>query len=97
MAKERLSKLQKWILVEASQAAYFCISKNEIYNKFWGQQTQINRVILSRSLKRLQETGYIEKLFPYAHNHNCHLTEKGRKKAESLNVNVPWNVNNKEF
>ncbi len=59
MAKERLSIFQYYILSKLCQAADNCIGKGEIY-EFFGVVTESERVVVSRSLKRLRERGFIE-------------------------------------
>lgn len=60
MAKERFSKLQKWILKKLRSSKGGSINTDDIYAKFFGQKTEAARVSLSRSLKRLKERGLIE-------------------------------------
>lgn len=59
MAKERLSIFQYYILSKLCQAEDACIGKGEIY-EFFGTITESERVVISRSLKRLRERGFIE-------------------------------------
>jgi len=72
MSKERLSKLQKWILqrcYEADQKGYSGISRSTILKTFFSQKWQSTgeltmwnnaQVILTKSLKSLARRGYIE-------------------------------------
>lgn len=71
MAKERLSRLQKWILERcikrAKEERRAFIYRQEIYQEFFnlplpkfGTWPQSKIVIVSRSLKNLEEKGFIE-------------------------------------
>ena len=106
MAKQRLSRLQKWILLRISTSDWIenkrkWISRRWIYQEFWGLdipsrveipalEYKIDNskcVILSRSLKNLEDKGCIH-LEKYGERHNywgfiC-LTIKGAKKVKEL-------------
>ena len=61
MAKERLSELQYYILGKLCEAEGNYIDRSEVYEFFKGSVgTESNRVVVSRSLKRLREKGLIE-------------------------------------
>jgi len=59
MAKERLSELQYYILGKLCEAEGNYIDRNEIYEFFGSTATKSERVVVSRSLKRLREKGFI--------------------------------------
>ena len=97
MAKERLSKLQNWILRQIYQNN--SITKKGL-KKFYGKGlrdalTNKERVIIHRSLNNMLKKGHIDK----GQYHNYTLTEKGFNKL--LNVNTcpadMTNVNFKEY
>lgn len=87
MTKERLSKLQKWILIEVYNGYFHRILKNEIFKRFWGGYSYKNSVILSRSLKRLYEKDLID-LRKGKRNPYISLTEKGEERALGLNHGI---------
>ena len=60
MAKERLSELQYYILGKLCEAEGNYIDRSEVYEFFGGLATKSERVVVSRSLKRLREKGFIE-------------------------------------
>jgi len=60
MAKERLSLLQYYILAKLCEAEGNYIDRNEVYEFFGGMATESERVVVSRSLKRLREKGLID-------------------------------------
>jgi len=107
---ERLSRLQKWILIQAHKGTYaigdfthrYDITKRAIYehyfkvkideefssnSKFKSTEPLGNRpVILSRSIRRLKEQGYIEsepEWFTRDQWGLC-LTNDGHKRAEEI-------------
>lgn len=59
MTKERLSLLQYYILGKLCEAKDNCIDRGEVY-EFFGNDTPSTRVIVSRSLRRLKEKGFID-------------------------------------
>ena len=104
MSKERLSKLQKWILSECYKNNE--LRKREIYKRFFGLQLGYYdsgkhvsselynsiAVILSRSLKRMKEKGLIMLSYP-SWKRSLILTEKGTERAKSLLLSKA--INNK--
>lgn len=119
MAKERLSKLQKWVLMEAyknyrehetslGKLDIYELSKQDIYERFFDvkitrgpwdrtfrllKKDKVKAVILSRSLRRLKEKGYVKapneflaKMFKKSAH--CapalELTDKGVEIAKSI-------------
>jgi hypothetical protein len=112
MAKERLSRLQKWILVEAylkgkRRLHYFnwteeefrergpewardkfWIGTKEIHRRFFGSSPNQQRsVILSRSLRRLSEKGFLATRIGghyYEGERKVVLSELGAAKAKSI-------------
>lgn len=83
MAKERLSKLQYYILSKLCEAENNCIGRNEIY-EFFGSETKSERVVVSRSLKRLREKGLIDCKMRYKNSKIRLKEEKERLKAYGL-------------
>jgi len=90
MAKERLSKLQKWILIEAYKRN---ISKFNIYENYWKDGIYYGKaygylidgkakVSLCRSLKRLNEKNLIFRI--NSKLGNIRLTDEGKKQANIL-------------
>jgi len=58
MSKERLSKLQKWILLKANENGKGVIARWQIH-EFFGEPNNKTEVSISRSIKRLIERKYL--------------------------------------
>jgi len=111
MAKERLSKLQKWILVQSYKGTYalkwsaiqeYDLTKRAIYEHYF--RVKINKqksfeskfkcdeplgnkpVILSRSIRKLKERGYIESEAKWfiRDQWGLKLTDAGKRKVEEI-------------
>jgi len=64
MAKERLSKLQRWILITCYQAQYKVISPAYVIYGFFKKRTPTNEVVLSNSIWNLIDKGLITGFSP---------------------------------
>lgn len=64
MAKERLSQLQKWILINCYQAPYKGVAVSYIIYEFFKKRTQTNEVVLSNSIWNLIDKGLVRGLSP---------------------------------
>jgi hypothetical protein len=107
MAKERLSRLQKWILCRALQNEEKSprgrpyIYRHEIYIDFfkceskrhkYDRYPQKRTVTISRSLRRFEERGWI--IYPHSGKEFFWLSVEGWKKAKSLMLTK--DINNKK-
>ena len=92
--KYRLSKLQKWILIQATKDSY--LYNDDVYKKYfglklltgeyWGKRTGIPKMIvvsLSRSKELLREQGYVKEPY-WCRTKEIELTDKGKEKAKEL-------------
>jgi len=98
MSKERLSRLQKWILVEAYKSGQrihkwgpnqegFFIYRKEIPDGFYGKNKPKNyQVIISKSIRNLEEKEYIYRTYGQRMSsyYDIFLTEYGVQKAKSI-------------
>jgi len=100
MSKDRLSKLQKWILIAIStDTSYGGFDKSRIYREYFqvphGKSLGSKPVTVSRSIKRLIERELMTG-FSLCHRRGCfHLTDKGKETAKSLTL-TSMEINNKE-
>jgi len=97
MSKQRFSKLQKWILIEAYNLEKD-FYKREIYTKFFNIKlghyehwkyvsSQLNNsiaVIVSRSIRRLKEKGLID--WPRHYKGICHLDDSIRLTEKGIEI-----------
>jgi len=98
MTRERLSKLQKWILMEAYKSGRrthkwspnregFFIYRKEIPDGFYGKNKPKNyQVIISRSIKNLEEKGYIYRTYGERKSsyYDIFLDDDGEKMARRI-------------
>jgi hypothetical protein len=103
MAKERLSKLQKWILATAINNKEGTIpERSKIAEGFWGERVWHKPprgdkwmdaqfiVSISRSLKNLQKKGLIRKGIVrkrFSFGPGFSLTDRGRVVVSSVDIN----------
>lgn len=66
MAKERLSKLQKWILITCYQTPNKGMARQQIINEFFRERTPVIEAVLSRSIWILIDRGFIMGISPMA-------------------------------
>jgi hypothetical protein len=104
MAKKRLSRLQKWILIEGYKNNHVP-KTHDIYEKFWGKDRVWNRmhpygdsrisnqyvVAVSRSLKNLEKKGLVQHTWPLK---SFELTREGKEKTRILLL-TSMGINNK--
>lgn len=87
MSRERLSKLQKWVLMQMLNDTdwSFFFDKTKIYKEYFNLRTKkwVAAVVISRSLKRLKEKGLIAGDLS-TQRRGLYLTDTGKKVAGSL-------------
>lgn len=64
MAKERLSQLQKWILINCYKAQLKVMSPDQIIWRYFKKRTQTSEVTLSNSIRNLTDKGLIRSFSP---------------------------------